>query len=78
VEPPTPGGLGVTEPGIVLVLTSLGATAASASAVALLKRLVNYLSLAVAGAVAWLLQVPGHPSSIPPGQRRELKGEFNT
>jgi glycosyltransferase 2 family protein len=49
VEPFTPGGLGVTEPGIVLVLTSLGVGAAGASAVALLKRLVNYASLALAG-----------------------------
>ncbi len=54
VEPVTPGGLGVTEPGIVLVLTSLGVAAAGASAVALLNRLVNYASLAVAGGVLCL------------------------
>lgn len=29
VEPVTPGGLGVTEPGIVLVLTSLGISGAA-------------------------------------------------
>jgi hypothetical protein len=51
VEPVTPGGLGVTEPGIVLVLTSLGVAAAGASTVALLNRVVNYLSLAFAGAI---------------------------
>jgi uncharacterized membrane protein YbhN (UPF0104 family) len=55
VEPVTPGGLGVTEPGIVLVLTSLGVSAAGASAVALLNRLVNYASLAVAGAVVYVV-----------------------
>ncbi len=54
VEPVTPGGLGVTEPGIVLVLTSLGVAAAGASAIALLNRLVNYLSLAVAGGLMYL------------------------
>jgi uncharacterized protein (TIRG00374 family) len=54
VEPVTPGGLGVTEPGIVLVLTSLGVAAAGASAVALLNRLVNYLSLAVAGGLLYV------------------------
>jgi glycosyltransferase 2 family protein len=55
VEPITPGGLGVTEPGIVLVLTSLGASAAGASAVALLNRLVNYASLAVAVVLLYVL-----------------------
>jgi uncharacterized protein (TIRG00374 family) len=55
VEPFTPGGLGVTETGIVLVLTSLGVAAAGASAVALLNRLVNYASLAVAGGVLYVL-----------------------
>ena len=60
VEPLTPGGLGVTEPGIVLVLTSLGVGAAGASAIALLNRLVNYASLAVAaGAVAVLPRLRG-------------------
>jgi uncharacterized protein (TIRG00374 family) len=54
VEPVTPGGLGVTEPGIVLVLTSLGVAAAGASAIALLNRAVNYLSLAVAGGLMYL------------------------
>jgi uncharacterized protein (TIRG00374 family) len=54
VEPVTPGGLGVTEPGIVLVLTSLGVAAAGASAIALLNRLVNYLSLAVAGGLIYV------------------------
>jgi glycosyltransferase involved in cell wall biosynthesis len=58
----TPGGLGVTEPGIVLVLTSLGVGAAGASASALLNRLVNYASLAVAaGAVAVLPRPRGTP-----------------
>lgn len=57
IEPVTPGGLGVTEPGIVLVLTSLGVAAAGASAIALLNRLVNYASLAVAGGLLYLLSV---------------------
>ncbi|MBV9328230.1 MAG: hypothetical protein JO352_31330, partial [Chloroflexi bacterium] len=52
----TPGGLGVTEPGIVLVLTSIGVAAAGASTVALLNRLVNYLSLALAGVVVFCLR----------------------
>jgi uncharacterized membrane protein YbhN (UPF0104 family) len=55
VEPLTPGGLGVTEPGIVLVLTSLGVAAAPASAIALLNRLVNYASLALAGGVLYVV-----------------------
>jgi glycosyltransferase 2 family protein len=59
VEPLTPGGLGATEPGIVLVLTSVGVGAAGASAIALLNRLVNYASLAVAGGVLALL--PARP-----------------
>jgi uncharacterized protein (TIRG00374 family) len=58
VEPLTPGGLGVTEPGIVLVLTSLGVGAAGASAIALLNRLVNYASLAVAAAAVAVLPPP--------------------
>ena len=55
VEPLTPGGLGVTEPGIVLVLTTLGIAAPAASAIALLNRLVNYASLAVAAGAVSLL-----------------------
>jgi uncharacterized protein (TIRG00374 family) len=51
VEPVTPGGLGVTEPGIVLILTSQGIDPAAASTVALLNRLVNYASLALASAL---------------------------
>ena len=54
VEPLTPGGLGVTEPGIVLVLASVGVGTAGASAVALLNRLVNYASLALAGGLLYL------------------------
>ena len=49
VEPFTPGGLGVTEAGIVVVLVSLGVDPAAAAAVAVLNRVVNYLSLAVSG-----------------------------
>ena len=54
VEPFTPGGLGITEPGIVVVLTSLGIATSAASAIALLNRLVNYASQAVAGGVLYL------------------------
>lgn len=50
VEPITPGGLGVTEPGIVIVLSSLGVDPAGAGAIAVLNRFVNYVSLAAAGA----------------------------
>ncbi|MBV9323513.1 MAG: hypothetical protein JO352_07005, partial [Chloroflexi bacterium] len=40
----------------VLVLTSIGVAAAGASTVALLNRLVNYLSLALAGVVVFCLR----------------------
>ena len=49
VEPVAPVGLGATEPGIVLVFTTLGVAPAGAAAVALLNRVVNYASLAAAG-----------------------------
>ena len=49
VEPFTPGGLGVTETGIVVVLSALGLPPETAAAVAVLNRVVNYLSLAVVG-----------------------------
>ncbi len=49
VEPFTPGGLGVTEAGIVVVLVGLGVDPATAAAVAVLNRAVNFLSLAIAG-----------------------------
>ncbi|MBV9580844.1 MAG: flippase-like domain-containing protein [Chloroflexi bacterium] len=55
-EPVTPGGLGVTEPGIILILSSLGVAAASAGTIALLNRAVNYLSLAIPAALAWCLK----------------------
>src|SRR2546421_4059809 len=69
VEPFTPGGLGITEPGIVVVLTSLGIATSAASAIALLNRLVNYASLAVAGGVLYLaqriMQLRAFPASGP-------------
>lgn len=54
VEPLTPGGLGATESGIVLVLTSLGVSPDAAAAVAVLNRVVNYLSLAVVGPLLYV------------------------
>ena len=64
VEPLTPGGLGVTEPGIVVVLTSLGVGSPEASAIALLNRLVNYASLAVAGGVLYCCKVTNDGSAV--------------
>jgi hypothetical protein len=52
VEPVTPRGLGVTEPGSVLVLSRVGVAAAGASATAVLTRQVNCVSLGVAGTLA--------------------------
>ena len=53
-----PWRAGVTEPGIVLVLTTLGIAAPAASAIALLNRLVNYASLAVAAGAVSVLPRP--------------------
>jgi len=53
-EPFTPGGLGATEAGIVLVLTGLGVSPDTAAAVAVLNRVVNYLSLAIVGPLLYL------------------------
>ena len=60
----------MTEPGIVLVLSSLGVGAAGASAIALLNRLVNYASLAAAGAILYLASVrrAGGPARLPSRQ----------
>lgn len=54
IEPFTPGGLGATETGIVLVLTGLGVPADAALAVAVLNRVVNYLSLAIVGPLIYV------------------------
>lgn len=53
-EPFTPGGLGATETGIVLVLTGLGVPADTAAAIAVLNRVVNYLSLVVVGSILYV------------------------
>jgi glycosyltransferase 2 family protein len=54
IEPLTPGGLGATEAGIVLVMRSLGVDPDTAAAVAVLNRVVNYLSLAVVGPLLYV------------------------
>jgi uncharacterized protein (TIRG00374 family) len=69
VEPVTPGGLGATETGIVLVLTALAVPPDTAAAVAMLNRLVNFLSLAVVGP---LLHVA--PSVVGAGRRSSWRG----
>src|SRR5262249_41984062 len=56
VQPITPGGLGVTAPGMALVLGSIGVAAAGASAIALLNRCVNYLSPVLAAAVPLIVR----------------------
>jgi uncharacterized membrane protein YbhN (UPF0104 family) len=72
-EPVTPGGLGVTETGIVLVLTGLGVGPDTAAAVAVLNRIVNYLSLAVVGPI--LYAAPGwRPRPAEPASRRPSHG----
>lgn len=52
--PFTPAGLGVTEAGMVLVLTRLGLDPNAAGAVALLNRVVNYWSIVVFGAILYI------------------------
>ncbi|MGN6360279.1 MAG: lysylphosphatidylglycerol synthase transmembrane domain-containing protein [Thermomicrobiales bacterium] len=52
--PFTPAGLGVTEAGMVLVLTRLGLDVNTAGAVALLNRVINYWSIIVFGFILYL------------------------
>lgn len=52
--PFTPAGLGVTEAGMVLVLTRLGLDTNTAGAVALLNRVINYWSIVVFGAILYV------------------------
>ena len=52
--PFTPAGLGVTEAGMVLVLTRLGLDPNAAGAVALLNRVVNYWSIVIFGAILYI------------------------
>jgi glycosyltransferase 2 family protein len=52
--PFTPAGLGVTEAGMVLVLTRLGLDPNAAGAVALLNRVINYWSIVVFGALLYV------------------------
>ncbi|MCC7104746.1 MAG: flippase-like domain-containing protein [Chloroflexi bacterium] len=54
ILPFTPGGLGVTEASIVLILAPLGVDPTSASAVAVLNRVINYWSLALVGVGLYL------------------------
>jgi glycosyltransferase 2 family protein len=52
--PFTPAGLGVTEAGMILVLTRLGLDVNTAGAVALLNRVINYWSIIVFGFILYL------------------------
>lgn len=52
--PITPGGLGVAEAGIVLMLGQLGMAAAPAAAVAVLARAISFGSVVLGGGVVWL------------------------
>ncbi len=54
IVPFTPAGLGVTEAGMVLVLTRLGLDTNTAGAVALLNRVINYWSIVVFGAILYI------------------------
>jgi uncharacterized membrane protein YbhN (UPF0104 family) len=49
----TPGGMGVTEAGIILVLGRLGVDPAAATAIAVLNRVINYWSVTVVGLVVY-------------------------
>ena len=70
VEPFTPGGLGVTEAGIVVVLVGLGVDPATAAAIAVLNRAVNFLSLAVAGPLLYAISGWRRAREITLGPRR--------
>ena len=50
----TPGGLGVTEAAIVVVLGTLGIDSATAGAIAVLNRVINYWSITLVGGVLYL------------------------
>ena len=52
--PVTPGGIGVAETGIVLMLTQLGVTVAPAAAIALLARAISFGSVVFGGGIVSL------------------------
>jgi uncharacterized protein (TIRG00374 family) len=55
VVPLTPAGLGFTESGVMVILSALGVDPASAGAIALLNRAVNYWSITGLGAIAYFV-----------------------
>jgi uncharacterized protein (TIRG00374 family) len=69
--PFTPGGLGFTEAGMVLMLGWLGLDATTASAVTLLFRLINYWSIVVFGFVLYVFARNGNQSTK---ERWEIHG----
>jgi uncharacterized protein (TIRG00374 family) len=69
--PFTPGGLGFTEAGMVLMLGWLGLDATTASAVTLLFRLINYWSIVVFGFVFYVFARNGNQSTK---ERWEIHG----
>jgi len=52
--PITPGGLGVAEAGIVIMLGQLGMAAGPAAAIAVLARAISFGSVIIGGGIAWL------------------------
>lgn len=70
--PITPAGLGFTEAGMVLLLQWLGLDAATATAVTLLFRVINYWSIVVLGSVLYVFGRNGNRSTTE--ERMELHG----
>jgi uncharacterized protein (TIRG00374 family) len=70
--PLTPGGLGFTEAGMVLLLQWLGLDAPSAGAVTLLFRVINYWSIVGFGSVLYAFSARDFVETRPAlsGQRR--------
>jgi glycosyltransferase 2 family protein len=65
--PITPGGLGVAEAGIVLMLGQLGVAAGPAAAIAVLARAISFGSVILGGGLSWLLaaQSGDQPIELP-------------
>lgn len=75
--PVTPGGLGITEAGIAVVLNVFGLNATAIAAITILNRLISYWSIVAIGLLLYAigLRVPIALSATPDNKIRTIRGE---
>ncbi|NJC68605.1 flippase-like domain-containing protein [Planosporangium thailandense] len=75
--PATPGGVGVVEASLLIVLVSTGAPRGPAAAAVLVYRLLSCWAVLPVGLAAWAALRPGRPAPDPGDRELELAGQHS-